>query len=63
MLFSTLCKIDKNFLNRFGEDSLILIKKSLSFHANSMISFNNSSENVRIVDEKKIRNTNKIFSS
>jgi len=62
MLFNTLCKIGKNFLSRFDDDSLIFIRKSFSFHASLMISFDNSNNDVKIVGERLIRNTNEIFS-
>ncbi len=52
MLFSTFCKIGKNFLNHFGNNSLIFTRKSFSFHANSMISFDSFNNNVKIVNEK-----------
>jgi len=63
MLFNTLYKIDKNFLDRFDDNSLIFTRKSFSFHANSIISFDNSNDNVKIANEKMIRNIDKIFSS
>ncbi len=52
MLFSTLYKIGKNFLSHFGDNSLIFIKKSFSFHASSMISFDSFDDNAKIVDER-----------
>ncbi len=63
MLFNTLCKIGKNFLSRFDDNSLIFTRKSFSFHANSMILFDSFDDDVKIVDERMIRNIDKIFSS
>jgi len=63
VLFSTFYKIDKNFLSRFNDNSLIFIRKSFSFHANSMILFDSFGDDVKIAGEKMIRNIDKIFSS
>jgi len=62
VLFNTLCKIDKNFLNRFDDNSLIFIRKSFSFHASSMILFDNFDDDVKIASERIVRNIDKIFS-
>ncbi len=52
MLFDIFYKINKNFSSRFDNNLLIFTRKSFSFHANSMISFDNFDNNVKIASEK-----------
>ncbi len=57
-MFSILYKIDKKKLNCFDKNSLILIKKLLNFYASFIILFDNSSESVKIANERKKQNIN-----